>query len=105
MSRAEQNTPFRCAKCGADVAANTDGHYRNHCPHCLWSMHVDIKPGDRASDCAGLMEPIGLVDKGGGKGWQIIHRCTICTQRQPNRVVREGALPDDLDLLLGLRWL
>ncbi len=104
MSRAEQNTPFGCGRCGADVPASTDGHYRNHCPHCLWSRHVDIRPGDRSSSCAGLMEPTGLVDKG-GKGWQIVHRCVICGQRQPNRVVREGRAPDDLDELLALRWL
>jgi len=104
MGRAEENTGFRCSSCGADVEANTDGHYRNHCPHCLWSEHVDVKPGDRASDCAGPMEPTGLVDKG-GKGWQIVHRCTICGQRQPNRVVRDGQSADDLDLLLELPWL
>lgn len=50
------------------------------------------------------MEPTGLADKG-GKGWQIVHFCTVCGQRQPNRVVREGESPDDLDLLLTLRWL
>ncbi len=104
MARAQENTAFRCDRCGADVVANTDGHYRNHCAQCLWSKHVDLKPGDRASDCAGLMEPIGLVDKS-GKGWQIVHRCTVCGQRQPNRVVREGQSPDDLDALLELPWL
>ncbi|MDQ4039430.1 MAG: RNHCP domain-containing protein [Actinomycetota bacterium] len=87
------------------MAASTDGHYRNHCPHCLWSRHVDVAPGDRASDCLGLMEPTGMADKGGGKGWQIVHRCTVCGHRQPNRVVREGRSPDDLDLLLELPWL
>jgi len=50
------------------------------------------------------MEPVGLVDKR-GKGWQLVHRCTVCGQRQPNRVVRDGAAPDDLDLLLELPWL
>ncbi len=104
MGRAQQNTPFRCGRCGADVPASTDGHYRNHCPCCLWSRHVDVTPGDRSADCAGLMEPTGLVDKG-GKGWQIVHRCTVCGRRQPNRVVREGESPDDLDRLLDLRWL
>lgn len=99
-----QNSPFLCAQCGADVVPSTDGHYRNHCPSCLWSRHVDSKPGDRSSNCGGLMEPLGLVDKG-GKGWQIVHLCTICHHRQPNRVVREGDYPDDLDLLLELPWL
>ena len=50
-SRRAENTGFACVHCSAPVPANTDGHYRNHCPHCLWSLHVDELPGDRASDC------------------------------------------------------
>lgn len=105
MARSTENTGFRCGHCSADVPPVTDGHYRNHCPRCLWSRHVDVKPGDRACRCHGLMEPIGLVDKGGNKGWQIAHRCTVCGRHQPNRVVREGETPDDLDRLLELPWL
>ena len=82
--------------CRVAVPANTDGHYRNHCPVCLWSLHVDDLPGDRASECRAPMEPIGLVEKS-GKGWQVVHRCTRCGHRQPNRLVRDGAVPDDLD--------
>src|SRR3712207_8793838 len=48
------------------------------------------------------MEPIGLVEKS-GKGWQVVHRCTVCGHRQPNRLVREGDAPDDLDLVLSDR--
>src|SRR3712207_9280391 len=50
------------------------------------------------------MEPIGLVEKS-GKGWQVVHRCTACGHRQPNRLVRDGDAPSDLDLLLSLPWL
>jgi DNA-directed RNA polymerase subunit RPC12/RpoP len=103
-SRRAENTGFVCAHCAADVPANTDGHYRNHCPFCLWSLHVDDLPGDRASDCRAPMEPVGLVEKS-GKGWQVVHRCTACGHRQPNRLVREGDAPDDLDLVLQLPWL
>jgi len=73
-SRRAENTGFTCVHCSAPVPASTDGHYRNHCPVCLWSLHVDDLPGDRASDCRALMEPIGLVEKS-GKGWQLVHRC------------------------------
>ena len=58
----------------------------------------------RASECRAPMEPIGLVEKS-GKGWQVVHRCTACGHRQPNRLVREGDAPDDLDLVLSLPWL
>ena len=31
---------------------------RDHCPFCLCSLHLDVNPGDRASDCGGIMEPL-----------------------------------------------
>ena len=37
---------------------------RNHCPYCLHSKHVDINPGDRAEQCHGDLEPIGLEING-----------------------------------------
>jgi hypothetical protein len=53
---------FICEHCGEKVVG--DG-YTNHCPKCLWSKHVDINPGDRASECQGMMMPIKVeVEKG-----------------------------------------
>ncbi|MFP4564682.1 MAG: RNHCP domain-containing protein [Spirochaetia bacterium] len=76
---------FSCAHCGAPVPAEASGtRHRNHCPLCLWSMHVDIRPGDRASLCRGKMEPISLWVKGTGET-MILHRCTICGSIKPNR--------------------
>jgi hypothetical protein len=46
---------FSCEHCGQTVRGNG---YTNHCPYCLHSKHVDINPGDRASNCGGLMMPI-----------------------------------------------
>jgi hypothetical protein len=48
---------FVCEHCGEKVVG--DG-YTNHCPKCLWSKHVDINPGDRASECQGMMKPINV---------------------------------------------
>lgn len=42
-------------------------------PNCLTSLHVDIEPGDRASDCGGHMEPVAVWVRRGGE-WAIIHR-------------------------------
>ena len=53
---------FVCANCGAKIKGNG---YTNHCPACLWSKHVDINPGDRASVCGGLMKPIDIELKKG----------------------------------------
>ncbi len=64
---------FVCQHCGAYVEGNG---YTDHCPHCLYSKHVDIHPGDRQADCGGLMEPVGLEIKGGE--YRIKYRCQKC---------------------------
>lgn len=64
---------FICANCGAEIKG--DG-YTDHCPVCLWGKHVDINPGDRAANCAGLMEPIGIEEKKGR--FRIRYRCQRC---------------------------
>lgn len=82
--------PFICEHCEKEVTPLEHGSYRNHCPFCLYSKHVDAEgPGDRASTCGGLMQPISL-DQKGNKGWIIIHGCEICGKRITNK-----AAPDD----------
>jgi len=49
-----QKEDFVCGECGTTVSGTG---YTNHCPQCLWSMHVDVNPGDRAAACGGMMEP------------------------------------------------
>jgi len=87
--------PFLCENCGTAVKPLKTGSYRNHCPKCLWSKHVDLGgPGDRQSPCRGLMKPIGLEHRG-GKGWMIVHRCTACGEKRSNT----AACDDDLTVL------
>ena len=70
--------PFTCKNCGQTVVPEGAGSdHRNHCPYCLTSVHLDEEPGDRASDCHGKMEPIGVWVRKNGE-WALIHRCTIC---------------------------
>ena len=57
---------FKCAKCGRVVEGNG---YTNHCPECLTSRHVDVNPGDRSSECGGIMEAVGAEQKNGE--WRI----------------------------------
>jgi len=81
---------FTCDHCGKQVEELASGSYRNHCPYCLWSKHVDRDgPGDRASACQGLMKPVSL-DQRGKKGWMINHACVDCGKKIPNIVA-----PDD----------
>lgn len=101
MARKHENTGFECARCRARVLPLSNGSYRNHCPFCLWSLHVDArKPGDRASVCCGLMKPVAVVRKHGVL--QVIHRCTACGKTQPNRIARDTDQPDDFDLVLEM---
>jgi hypothetical protein len=92
------NDPFTCARCGAQVPPVSGGGYRNHCPSCLHSLHVDQAPGDRAASCRGLMEPVGLAYHS-RKGYQIIHRCLRCGAVRRNRIVETGLEPDDPGLV------
>lgn len=64
---------FVCDKCDNEVSG--DG-YTDHCPECLWSKHVDVNPGDRDSECHGLMEPIGAETK--KDSYIIYYKCTKC---------------------------
>ena len=75
------NDTFTCKVCGRPVVpAGAGSDHRNHCPNCLSSLHVDIEPGDRASDCGGIMDPIAVWVRKNGE-WAIIHRCG---RRQPD---------------------
>jgi hypothetical protein len=88
---------FRCRHCRLDVPTAAPGTaHRNHCPHCLWSRHVDDSPGDRAMAelCGSGMEPIAISVRAGGE-WCLIHRCTGCGTVHLNRIAG-----DDSPLLL-----
>jgi len=84
---------FICGNCGKTVKGFG---YTNHCPHCLWSRHVDINPGDRACDCKGLMKPIDIMQKNGE--YVILQKCQKCGFERKNKFC-EG---DDFEELLRI---
>ena len=52
---------FTCRNCGRlVVSAGAGSGHRNHCPNCLTSLHLDNEPGDRESDCGGIMDPVAV---------------------------------------------
>jgi ribosome biogenesis GTPase len=80
---------FKCKACGAPVMPEGAGSkHRNHCPQCLCSVHVDDEPGDRASGCLGVMEPISAWVRKDGE-WALIHRCRVCGALSSNRVTAD----------------
>lgn len=95
------NAGFVCLYCGQAVRPLVSG-CRNHCPHCLHSVHLDVFPGDRRAQCGGLMVPtqIGQHSK---KGWTVEHRCARCGARSTNKLsLTDAVQPDSLDAVLSL---
>ncbi len=86
---------FICAHCRQRVSASAPGSaHRNHCPRCLWSVHLDNQAGDRAARCGGMMEPVAVSVRKGGE-WVLIHRCQECGALRGNRIAG-----DDNELVL-----
>lgn len=95
VSRKTENTAFQCEQCGSQIKPLTNGSFRNHCPYCLYSKHMDDKPGDRASVCKGLMAPIG-IEYSSKKGYQLVHECLKCRKVGKNKVAVNTAQEDQL---------
>ena len=101
MSKKTENIGFICENCKETVDMLTNGSYRNHCPFCLCSKHVDNSPGDRGSSCGGLMKPVEVLYKP-GKGYQLVHRCTKCGKHSKNIIAEHSVQPDDMDVVFKL---
>lgn len=105
---AKNDSGFVCKNCGFQVMP-LGKTSRNHCPRCLCSLHVDVLPGDRASDCGGLLVPV-QVTPDPKKGYVITCRCKVCGAIRKNRAALKSSardtLPDqqydDLSLLIRL---
>ena len=96
------NDGFVCEHCGINVSPLAGGGFRNHCPRCLWSKHVDGVPGDRESACHGLMEPV-RVEADAKRAWVIVHRCMRCGLVRRNRAaLNDPRQPDEFDAILAV---
>lgn len=70
--------------------------YTDHCPNCLWSRHVDINPGDRASKCRGMMKPLKAEHD---RNWfVIVYTCQKCAAEKRMRAAED----DNKELLFQL---
>jgi len=80
---------FKCVHCKAFIGPTVSGgRHRNHCPHCLYSRHVDVTIGDRASACRASMSPVARFERPNGEP-VIVHRCLGCGFERHNRVAAD----------------
>lgn len=95
----EVSDGFRCKHCGYYAGPlRFGGRHRNHCPYCLYSLHVDGNtPGDRASTCRSRMAPVGVFERRNGEQ-AIVHRCLGCGFERHCRV----AADDDVATIMRL---
>ncbi len=84
---------FVCINCGKAISG---GGYTDHCPHCLFSLHVDNNPGDRKAECRGIMEPTHADYKAGE--FTITYRCRRCGATKKVMAAHD----DNRDLLVSL---
>ena len=97
----KNDSGFICASCGKEVLP-LGYTSRNHCPFCLCSLHLDINPGDRASDCGGLLEPVSALPDP-KKGYIIISKCRKCGEIRRNKSAHEASVqPDDINKIIAL---
>lgn len=89
----KKDSGFVCLNCGKEVLP-LGYSSRNHCPYCLCSRHVDVNPGDRASECGAVMDPIEVRTEA-KRGFVITHRCRKCGFKRVN-----GSQKDDDTRLL-----
>lgn len=95
------NESFACVHCGALVQPSASS-CRNHCPTCLYSVHLDVFPGDRAAGCGGVMKPVDVIYHP-NKGYQIVHECARCGHRSRNvAALDDRDQPDSLETLLTI---
>ncbi len=83
----EIDEEFICENCGTKVE-KLGYSCRNHCPHCLYSKHVDKNPGDREEECHGILKPID-IEINPKKGYVIVFKCIKCGAIRKNKVAED----------------
>jgi hypothetical protein len=92
----KNDSGFICINCEKEVEP-LGYTSRNHCPHCLYSLHLDIMPGDRQNDCNGVLKPI-QTELNPKKGFVILFRCEKCGAELRNKAAQD----DNQTLLINL---
>ena len=91
----ELDEGFICEHCNKEVQP-LGYTSRDHCPHCLYSKHVDINPGDRANSCKGLLKPIGIEKY--KDTYKILYQCEKCKETHKNIIAKD----DDMNEIIKI---
>ena len=91
----ELDEEFICINCNKKVS-KLNYSSRDHCPYCLYSLHVDINPGDRQNTCKGILEPIGIEKF--KDTFKIIYKCQSCKEIHKNIMAKD----DNYDEILKI---
>jgi hypothetical protein len=95
------NESFPCTQCGHSVPL-AQSTCRDHCPRCLWSLHVDVNPGDRSAGCGAPLRPVSYSSNK-KKGFMIHYECMKCGTQKVNRFLEYDEFEaDSMEALLKL---
>ena len=83
----KNDNEFICLNCGKKVE-KLKYTSRDHCNNCLYSIHVDVVPGDRSNTCKGMLVPVNILQTS-KKGKVIIYRCSKCGKEVRNIVAND----------------
>lgn len=86
---------FTCRNCGTEVSP-LGYTARDHCPKCLYSIHIDNNPGDRSNTCLGDLVPINIEKF--KDTYKIIYKCNKCNEIKKNIMADD----DDFNVILKI---
>ena len=84
---------FTCINCGKNVK-KLGYTARDHCNYCLYSVHVDINPGDRKNNCHGILVPFDIEKF--KNTYKIIYKCNKCYKIHKNIMAND----DDMNKII-----
>lgn len=91
----ELDEGFICKHCGKEVLP-LGYSSRDHCPYCLYSIHIDINPGDRQNKCLGMLKPIGIEKY--KDTYKILYKCEKCNKNHKNIIAKD----DDMNEIINI---
>lgn len=91
----KRDESFTCINCGKEVSP-LGYTTRDHCPYCLYSIHIDIMPGDRANTCKGILKPVSIEKF--KDTYKIVYRCEKCHEEHKNIMATDDSLDEIINI-------